>query len=277
MRHTLRLEVDMGDSERGQVSANAAKIYEKFYLPAYFEEWPPRIIEAARIQRGHHVVDVACGTGVLALAVLERVGPEGFTVGVDNNEGMLNVAIGKAQEIEWKHAAAEALPFDDDSFDSVVSQFGLMYFENKQGALKEMMRVLRPGGNLAVAVWDKLENCPGLAAENQVWQRLFGDEAADNVPYNIGDKQVLQMLFSGADISGAEIQTYEGTARFPSIETWIYAGVKGWAQDDMIDDKQYELLLKEAQKDLSGFVTTDGTVSFSTLAHIVTTSKPDVS
>ena len=142
----------MGDKERGQVSENAAAIYDKFYLPAYFEEWPPFIIKAAQIQNGHRVVDVACGTGVLTLAILDKVGPKGFTVGVDNNEGMLNVAMGKTQAIAWRHAPAEALPFDDNSFDSVVSQFGLMYFEDQKGALIEMMRVLQPGGNLVVAV-----------------------------------------------------------------------------------------------------------------------------
>jgi len=267
----------MGDKERGQVSDNAAVIYDKFYLPAYFEEWSPLIIKAAQIQHGHRVVDVACGTVVLTLAILDKVGPKGLTVGIDNNEGMLNVAMGKTQEIAWRHASAEALPFDDNSFDSAVCQFGLMYFKDQQVALKEMMRVLRPGGNIAVSVWDKLENSPGQTAENQLWKRLFGDEVADNVPYNLGDKQVLQRLFDDAGIIGAKIQTYEGTAQFPSIKTWIYAGVKGWAQDDLIDEKQYKLLLKEAEQDLSKFVTTKGTVSFSIPAHIVTANKPGVS
>jgi len=267
----------MGDKEKGQVSENAAVIYDKFYLPAYFEEWPPHIINAAHIQRGQRVVDVACGTGVLTLAILDRVGPEGVTVGIDNNEGMLNVAMGKTQEIEWRHASAEALPFDENSFDSVVCQFGLMYFEDQQVALKEMMRVLRPGGNLAVSVWDKLENSPGQAAEIKLWQRLFGDEFADNVPYNLGDIKVLKKLFNDAGIIDVGIQTYKGTAQFPSIKTWIYAGVKGWVQDDLIDEKQYKLLLKEAERDLSEFVTTEGTASFSIPAHIVTARKPAIS
>jgi len=267
----------MGDKERGQVSDNAAVIYDKFYLPAYFEEWPPRIIKAAQIQNGHRVVDVACGTGVLTLAIFDKVGPKGFTVGIDNNEGMLSIAKKKSREIVWKHAFAEALPFDDNSFDSAVCQFGLMYFEDQQVALKEMKRVLRPGGNLAVSVWDMLENSPGQTAENRLWQRLFGDEFVDNVPYKLGDKQVLQRLFDDAGIIDVEIQTYDGTVQFPSIKTWIYAGVKGWAQDDLIDEKQYKLLLKEADQDLSQFVTTEGTVSFSIPAHIITAKKPEVS
>jgi ubiquinone/menaquinone biosynthesis C-methylase UbiE len=81
-----------GKSERGQVSATAAKIYEEFYLPGLFAEWAPRVIDAAQIHRGQRVVDVACDTGVLAQAVADRVGTEGMTVGIDINEGMLNIA-----------------------------------------------------------------------------------------------------------------------------------------------------------------------------------------
>jgi SAM-dependent methyltransferase len=264
----------MGENETGQVSDSAAEIYEEFYLSAMFEEWPARVIEAARIESGQQVVDVACGTGVLTLAVAKQVGAEGAIVGVDINAGMLKIAREKAPEIEWRQASAEALPLDDESFDCAVSQFGLMYFENQQTALQEMMRVLRPGGILAVVVWDKLENIPGLAAEEELWQRLFGDEAADEAPYSLGDLEVLQKLFTSAGIPGAKIRTCEGTVRFPSIEAWIYAGAKGWTQDDMIDDEKYEILLREAHRELTSFARKDGAVSFSAPGHIVTARKP---
>lgn len=264
----------MGESETGQISVESARIYEKFYLPSLFAEWPRRVIEAAQIQSGQRVVDVACGTGVLACAVAERIGPQGSIVGVDINEGMLAVAREKAAQIEWLQAPAEALPLADNSCDAAVSQFGLMYFEDQKGALSEMMRVLRPGGNLAVVVWDKLENSPGYAVEDQLFQRILGDEFADESPYSLGDREVLQRLFASAGIPGAEIRTYEGTARFPSIEAWIYTDVNGWTMADAIDDEKYELLLREAQQELASFVTTDGTVMFPAPAHIVTACKP---
>ncbi len=263
----------MGENETGQVSAESARIYEEFYLPSLFAEWPPRVIEAAQIQRGQRVVDVACGTGVLACAVAERVGPQGSTVGVDINAGMLAVAREKTPKIKWLQAPAEVLPLADNSCDAAVSQFGLMYFEDQEGALSEMLRVLRPGGNLAVVVWDKLENSPGYAIEDQLFQRLLGDEFADESPYSLGDREVLQRLFASAGISGAEIRTFEGSARFQSIEAWIYADVNGWTMADDIDDEQYALLLREAQQELARFVTTDGTVMFPTPAHIVTARK----
>ena len=266
----------MGDNERGQVSADAAKIYDEFYIPGLFAQWTPRVIEAAQIQSGQRVVDVACGTGVLARAVAERVGPAGLTVGVDINEGMLNIARNKAPQIVWHQAPAEALPLDDNSFDKVVCQFGLMYFDNQRIALEEMMRVLRPGGKLVVVVWDKLENSPGYAVEDQLFQRVLGEEFADEAPYSLGDRQVLHQLFASAGVSEVKIRTHTGTARFASIDDWIYTDVKGWTIGAEIEDDKYERLLKEAQRDLARFCTTDGAVAFSTPAHIVTASRPDV-
>jgi ubiquinone/menaquinone biosynthesis C-methylase UbiE len=264
----------MSDNETGQVSENAAKIYEEFYLPALFEEWSPRVAEAAQIVNGHRVVDVACGTGALTLVVSDRVGSEGSVVGVDINEGMLNIAKMKAPQLDWKQAPAEALPFDSNSFDSAVCQFGLMYFGNQQRALQEMIRVLRPGGTLAIVVWDKLENNPGFAAEDQLWQQFIGEEAVDETYYSLGDKQVLEKLFTSSGISDAEIRTHQGTAQFSSIENWILTGVKGWTQDDAFSEDQLELLLQKAQIELASFETPGGSVAFPTSANIITASKP---
>ena len=262
----------MGDSETGQVSENAAKIYEEVYLPALFQEWCPLAIQAANVKAGDSVVDVACGTGVLAIAVSEHVGPIGNSIGVDINEGMLNIARSKSSSVEWLKAPAELLPFTDDYFNCVVSQFGLMYFENQEAAIREMMRVLRPNGTIAVIVWDKLDNNPGLAAEEYLWQKVLGEEG-EETPYRLGDKKVLENLFEASGINDIQVNTYGGTARFDSIESWIHTGAKGWTEDDALSDDALELLLDTAEKDLTDFRTMDGTVAFPTSAHIVTAKK----
>lgn len=141
-------------SERGQVSHSAAEVYEEVFVPILMQ-WAGRVADAARVQPGQRVLDVACGTGVLARAVAERVGPQGAVVGLDLNEGMLAVAGRKAPHVEWRQGRAEDLPFESQSFDRVVSQFGLMFFADRR-AVQEMVRVLRPGGHLAVAVWGRL-------------------------------------------------------------------------------------------------------------------------
>jgi len=262
----------MGDSETGQVSENAAKIYEEVYLPALIEEWCPLVVEAANIQTGQCVLDVACGTGALAIFVSEFIGTKGTTVGVDINEGMLNIARSKSSSIEWFKAPAEALPFADDNFNCVVSQFGLMYFENQENAIREMMRVIQPGGSLVVVVWDKLDNNPGLAAEVHLWQQVFGEEL-DEIPYQLGEKGVLENLFMSSGVTDFQITTQKGTAHFESIEIWIHTGAKGWAEDDALSEDQLELLLKTAEEELINFKTAEGSVTFPMSARIVTARK----
>jgi ubiquinone/menaquinone biosynthesis C-methylase UbiE len=132
-----------------------------FLFPLCSQQWTIRLTAAAGIRPGQRVLDVACGAGALACSVEDRVGQTGSVVGVDVNEGMLAVTKRKAPTIEWRQARAEALPFDANNFDAVVSQFGLMFFEDKHLALQEMKRVLRQGGRLAVAVWDSLEHFEG--------------------------------------------------------------------------------------------------------------------
>jgi ubiquinone/menaquinone biosynthesis C-methylase UbiE len=262
----------MGDSETGQVSDEAARIYEEFYLPALFEEWAPLVVEAAQTQKGDRVIDVACGTGALAIAVSEHVGPKGAIAGIDVNDGMLNIARSKSSSVEWLNAPAEALPFNDDQFNCVVSQFGLMYFQNQENAIREMMRVLQQGGSLAVVVWDKFDKNPGLAAEEHLWQQVFGGEV-DETPYRLGDKGVLENLFKSSGVNDIQITTHKGTARFDSIASWIHTGAKGWTEDDALSDDQLKLLLETAEEELTRFRTSQGTVAFTTSAHIVTARK----
>ena len=265
----------MSASETGQVSRSAAEVYEEFFLPALFQQWADRVADAAGIRPGQRVLDVACGTGVLARAVAARVGPAGAVAGVDVNDGMLAVARRKAPAVDWRQGRAEALPFASDNFDAVVSQFGLMFFADRPAALREMLRVLRPGGRLAVAVWDALDQSPGYAAMAALLQRLFGEEVADalRAPFALGDPQLLRSLFVEAGIPQVHVVTQEGTARFPSLQSWVYTDIKGWTLADVLDDAQFALLLREAERELGRFVTGDGTVAFGTPAHIATATN----
>lgn len=277
----------MDYAETGQVVASAAEFYDEYFVPALFQEWTDRVSTVAKIREGDEVLDVACGTGALTRTVAKRVGASGVVIGLDINEGMLAVAQAKAPVnapinapanapanapvIEWRQGAAERLPFDDDSFDAVVSQFGLMFFTDPSGAIQEMRRVLKPGGRLAVAVWDLLENSPGYAAEVALIQRLFGTQVADalRAPYTLGDKQKLANIFTEAGLPNATIETMDGTAQFPSIEAWVETDVKGWTLSEMIDGTQYSLLLEHAKIELAAFAQGDGRVSFRSPAHIV--------
>ncbi|UCH30308.1 MAG: methyltransferase domain-containing protein [Myxococcales bacterium] len=263
----------MGDT--GQVTSSAAEFYEEFFVPALFGEWVPRVLAAADLSPGMRVADVACGTGLATLAAAEAVSPGGSAVGVDLNPGMLAVARRKAGDIEWHEAPAEALPFKEESFDAVVSQFGLMFFADKKAAISEMWRVLRPGGRLVVAVWGSLHDAPGYAAMTALLSSLFGDAISDLLksPYSLGETDTLRGVFCEAGVDDLEIQRVAGQARFASVRAWVECDVRGWTLADKLDDDQFELLVAEAEKELHRFVAADGSVAFAHPALIASAVK----
>jgi SAM-dependent methyltransferase len=257
-------------------SRTPADVYEELFVPALFQQWGPIVGDAAQIMLGDKVLDVACGTGVLACAAADRVGPRGAVAGLDANTDMLSVARRKNSRIEWREGKAEALPYPDESFDAVVSQFGLMFFDDRQAALREMMRVLRPKGRLAVAVCDRLDHSPGYAALADLLQRLFGERIADafRAPFVLGDPEQLLAICILAGITDAKVAQHTGRVRFESINSLIATErACVWTLGGMLTDGQFAELLKEAEQALKPFAATDGTIVFDLPALIVTCSK----
>lgn len=265
-------EETMDEGLKGQVTRTAAEIYEEFFVPALFRQWAPVVADAAGVTAGQRVLDVACGTGVLAR---EAAGRGAAVTGLDRNEGMLAMAGRMAPSVAWKAGRAEQLPFPDAGFDAVASQFGLMFFDDRAQAVREMRRVLKPGGRLAIAVWDRLESSPGYAAMAALLERLFGSRIAGELhaPFALGDSVALRSLFVEAGMSDVAVAMRRGTARFPSIEAWVRTDVKGWTLADLIDDEQLALLQREAAVALRPYTTADGAVAFETPALIVTAGR----
>lgn len=255
----------------------AAMAYEELHVPALFRQWSARVLDAARIEPGHRVLDVACGTGVLAREAQARVGAAGFVAGVDPGRGMLAVAEQLAPTVEWRHGTAEALPYPDEAFDTVACQFGLMFFTDRQQALREMLRVLAPGGTVAVAVWDKLENSAAYPDEVELLERRAGEQAADalRAPFVLGDTGELRTLFESAGMTSVDITTRNGTARFPSIRSMVEADLRGWlpVMGVALDEEQIERILAEAESVLDQYVTPEGKVEFDAPGHIVTGTR----
>lgn len=265
----------MTDNAAGQLTSNAADYYEKYFVPALFKDRTLPLIELAQIRAGEQVLDVGCGTGILAREVWLHMDGVGAVSGLDRNEGMITTARRVAPDIDWHVGQAEALPFPDNKFDHVISQFALMFFEDRLGGLVEMWRVTKPGGRLTVAVWDKLENTPGYAAMTDIDARLFGKEVANELlmPYSMGDENALLNLFDEAGISGACLTTQEGNAHFASIKDWVDLDVNGWTLGEMIGAEGHERLLQVAEEELKQFVQDDGTVAFASPSHLVTAIK----
>jgi ubiquinone/menaquinone biosynthesis C-methylase UbiE len=154
------------------------------------------VAELAQIKTGDRVLDIACGTGVLAREAAARTGQKGHVAGLDPHAGMLAVASDLSPTIEWREGTAEALLFPDRSFDVVVSQFGLMFFTDRDKAIREMLRVMVAGGRCVVAVWDAIENAPPFAVLVGLLDRIAGKAAGDalRAPFALGDRRALAAL-----------------------------------------------------------------------------------
>lgn len=257
--------------------AEPAEVYDRCFVPALFAHWAPVVAAAAGIRPGERVLDVACGTGALTLAAAERAGPKGSVVGLDVNPAMLAVARRKLASIEWCEGPAEALPFADASFDAVVSQFGMMFFTDRVAALGEMWRVLCPGGRLAVAVFDTIEQAPGYAALARLLDEQFGRDVGDalRAPFALGDAGQLMASAAAGGISGAEVTRQQGAVRFASIEALVSTERACiWTLGGLLDEGQFAALRRTAPSVLQPFVTADGAVSFATPALVLTASHP---
>lgn len=240
----------------GKMGGDPAIVYDTQFVPALFAHWGPVVVGAAGVKAGDRVLDVACGTGAATLAAAERAGPSGHVVGLDANPEMLAVARRKPTRIEWVEGVAEALPMPDDSFDAVVSQFGFMFFENRPQALREMRRVLRPGGSMAVAVCDAVENSPGYFAFAKLLDRLFGTEVGDafRAPFALGSVDRLRALCREAGIADAEVARHSAAVRFDSIDALVSAErACAWTLGGVLDDDQFACLLSESRKELAPF------------------------
>ena len=264
----------MAEQESWQVSNDAAEVYENCFVPAIFGQWAPRLVDIAQVALGDRVLDVGCGTGVLARVAADRVGDDRVT-GLDLNEGMLGVARRLKPQLDWCLGDAVSLPFADASFDVVMSQFALMYFGDRIAALREMMRVLRPRGRLAVAVWDSYERAIGYKILTEIAQRRCGEPAADvlKAPFALGNKEMLFTLCETAGIDNAVVVLKEGTITYPTIEAFVETEIKGSPLEALLDAESYQELVQEAQEKLQKFCTGDGAIIMPMDALVVTAIK----
>lgn len=256
----------------------AGRGYERLFVPSLFEPWTKHLIEGAGIREGSHVLDVACGTGVLARRALAAAGPDGRVAGADPAPGMLAVAREVEPAIDWLLCPAEALAVADESFDCVVSQFGMMFFEDTQKAADEMFRALRPGGSLAIAVWRSVEHNPAYAAVISVLQAQVSTAAADalRLPFSMGDTDAVTAVLDSSGFTGLSVDARTATAEFPGTRQLVEAELRGWLPlcGIALDENQINEVLVESEVTLASYAGPSGKAVFPTSAHLFTARKP---
>jgi ubiquinone/menaquinone biosynthesis C-methylase UbiE len=203
--------------------------YQRFFVPAIGRPLADDLLREAALKPGERVLDVGCGTGVVARLAAEQVGPSGRVAGVDINPGMLAVARSVspgATDIEWREASAEEIPYPDGTFDVVLCQLSLQFVPDRPKALAEMHRVLVPGGRV-------LLNLPGPA--DPLFETLadalghhVGREAGGFVRavFSLHEESDIEGLLKGAGFQAIDAHAYTRDLPLPAPRDflWQYVG-----------------------------------------------------
>lgn len=197
--------------------SNPAETYEHVMVPALFRPWAVRLINLANPQPGERVLDLGCGTGVVARAVQPLIGEHGAVSGLDLNEGMLavarNVSNSEGPSIEWRQGRAEQLPYVDRSFDLVLCQFALMFFEDQEAALAEAHRVLTVEGRFVLSVFQPMALHPFYAMLDAAIERHLGSSGVGTI-FALGDAGQLKSMIQNAGFGTVAIESCSQIARF---------------------------------------------------------------
>ena len=201
-----------------------AMSYERFMVPSLFAPWATYLVEHANPQLGERVLDIACGTGIVARNVAPFVGSRGIVIGLDVNPDMIETARAAAERdhivIEWHTSPAEQLLFPDEHFDLILCQFGLMFFTDRHAALKEIHRVLRKNGRVVLSVWQGLDRHPFYQTLHDVSLRHFGKSSVETV-FSLGNADKLHELLTDSGFRQVEIEPMSLTAHFPQPEEFL--------------------------------------------------------
>ncbi len=197
--------------------------YERFFVPMIGEPVAKDLIRKAALRPGERVLDVACGTGIIARLALQKVGKNGTVTGLDINPGMLAVARSIVPDaITWHEASAEEMPFSDESFDVVICQMGLQFMEDKPAALEEMYRVLLPGGRLILNVPGPAGNVFEILAEAMGRNINPEDEKLVKHVFSLNDTGEIRQLINDAGFRNPEIKSEDKMLSLPSPKEFFH-------------------------------------------------------
>jgi SAM-dependent methyltransferase len=209
-------------TETFDIALEQAEAYEHRFVPAVFAQLAPWLVDQIDLRAGQSVLDVACGTGIVARTVVDRVGPGGV-IGVDRNQAMLTVADRLRPDIDWRHGDVAALPFEDGTFAVVLCQSALMFFPDATAALAEMARVSASGGTVGVQVFARLDAQPAYGPWIGMVAEHAGPEARNllGTYWVHGDLDVLADRFATTGLTVTAARTKKVVLRFDSIEDFV--------------------------------------------------------
>ena len=218
------------------------EMYERWLVGPLFQPFAEALVERAGLAAGDRVLDVACGTGIVARLAKDHLEKTGHVVGVDVSPQMLAVARTVAPGIEWREGNATTLPLQEgEKFDVVFCQQGLQFFPDRPASVAEMRRAIARGGRLIVAVWKALEETPLFRDTYRVAEQRLGPFVDRR--HSFGDPSALERLIANAGFEEVRVQTLTRTIRFADpimflrLNTMALVGMSP-ASSSMNDDER---------------------------------------
>ena len=248
------------------LSASPAENYEQYFVPVIGRPLADDLLRRAALKKSEQVLDVGCGTGVVTRLAAERVGPKGKVVGLDINPEMLAVAksVTPAElAVEWQEGSADAIRCADESFDAVLCQLSLQFVPDRGKALREIHRVLVPGGRLVL-------NVPGPAAPlfetlADAMRNHIAPEAAGFVKtvFSLHEEPEIEKLLEKASFQEVDTRSYTRELSLPASKDFLWqyvgstplAGVVASRSDEALSAMEDEVVARWAEYEDAGGLT----------------------
>lgn len=260
-----------------------AQLYQEIMVKAVYGGWARSVVDAVDPRRGDRALDLACGTGVVARVLAQRVGTLGTVVGIDIDPEMLSVAReysppqqGQAR-IDWEQGNANQLHYEDGYFDIITCQQGLPYFSNRSQAMHELYRTLGSGGRIGMLVWRGIQESPGFYILAQVLERFGGPDLATPVRagFSIPNKDDIRSLFMIARLRSINIDPVTGNAFFASVNDFLksqFMGTPLMKGLSILTPEARAALYPALTEALGPFTTPNGLI-FPMGAHLISAKK----
>ncbi len=198
------------------------ELYEQWLVGPVFRPWAELTLDEIQLVPGDRLLDVACGTGIVARTARERLGPSARITGIDQSPEMLAVAQRKGPDIDWRQGNAAALPLhEDEQFSAITCQQGLQFFPDKPAAVTQMRRSLVPGGRLAISTWLADDEVPFFHELRRIAERHLGPVADQR--HSFGDAAALEALLRDAGFQEVRSRTITRIVRVDA-DSWLFRG-----------------------------------------------------
>lgn len=260
-----------------QTTTPPSEIYEQYMVPSIFNRWAAALLESVSPQPGDRVLDLACGTGVVARMAAPMVQPGGEVFGLDLNGAQIATARTIDSSIDWQEGDAGSLSFADEGFDLVVCQQGFQFFPDRVQVVKEIHRVLKPGGRVGITVWSSIGASPGYLAIANSLGKVVGESAAGLLDelFAFTSPDEVGQFFADGGFPDTNVTTPRINAQFSSAQEFTRVLAVGSIMrrtQTKFSEETLDLMATEVAAEMAPFLTGDGLV-FPMEAHLLIATK----